>query len=490
MKNFLFLLFSFICLVASSQKRTYPTSITINNGNTTYCQNATATQLTISLGTVQCGNGSNANVTHTEKIFVNTINSTVGGTEVSSLSNALFATNATYTPPTTNVGTLYYYAVVEWSVNGCAPSGNITSSVVSVEIFGPNSSVPFSQGFNGAACGWTTQQVSGTAGSITNISSATYETTSPFEGAGFIQFNSFSCAAGNSTRLISPIFTVNSNEVVEIKFNWRNSTTATYSDRIDRVVVQWFDGTTWTDIQTFNRPDSTLNGWQEKICQFNTGNQTNIRIGFRFISAYGYNCALDNVRLQYINPIPLAATLTSFTTECEEGFPVISWTTSSEQNSDYFQIERSRTGIDWLPVSKVHSIGNSTTKQYYQFYDITAGSNFTGYYRINQVDVDGTGVFSDISYLNCISDNKKLDVSGYPNPSTGEFFIRIINDFDCNCIITLTDLSGRISDNFSIENLINGYNLINYNISDIPAGLYTCIIQLCDKKHIINIIKL
>ena len=44
------------------QKRTYPTIITLNNGNASYCQNATATQLTITLGTTSCNNGSNSNV--------------------------------------------------------------------------------------------------------------------------------------------------------------------------------------------------------------------------------------------------------------------------------------------------------------------------------------------------------------------------------------------------------------------------------------------
>ena len=389
MRNLIIILFCIICTYSISQKRTYPTSITLNNGNTSYCQNATATQFTITLGTVQCGStGSNTNVTHTEKIFVNTVNSTVGGTEVASLSNALFATNATYTPLTTNVGILYYYATVEWSVNGCAPSGTITSSVVSIEVFGPNSSIPLSQGFNGASCGWTTQQVSGTAGAITNISSGTNETTSPFEGAGFIQFNSFSCTAGNSTRLLSPLLTVNTDEDVEIKFHWRNSTTSTYSTNLDRVVVQWFDGTTWTDIQTFNRPDATLNGWQEKTCQFNTGNNTSIRIGFRFISEYGYNSSLDNVRLEYIPQVPLPVELLYFEGYSYPSFNNLRWSTASEHNSDYFEIENSIDGEWWKTVGVKGAAGNSSTQINYG-YSVMIDKFCINYYRLKQVDFDG-----------------------------------------------------------------------------------------------------
>ena len=489
MRTIFLFIFMLVNVSIYSQRRTYPTSITLNNGNTTYCQNATATQLTITLGTFQCGSsGSNSNVTHTEKIFVNTINSTVGGTEVSSLSNALFATNATHTPPTTNVGILYYYAVVEWSVNGCAPSGNITSLVVSVEIFEPNSSAPFSQGFNGTSCGWATQHVSGTAGAITNISSATYETTSPFEGIGFIQFNSFSCAAGNSTRLISPLLTVNLDEDVEIKFHWRNSTTATYSDRLDRVVVQWFDGATWFDIETYNRPDATLNGWNEKTCYFNTGNNTSIRIGFRFISAYGYNCALDNVRLEYVTQVPLSVTLTSFMVECDNEIPILKWVTSSEQNSNYFQVERSRDGFEWFEISKILGAGNSNTNKNYQFYDMTSGGYFEGYYRLKQVDFDGKFEYFGPNYSFCKDSKSKLSSEVFPNPTKGEFFIGVRNNIVEIVTVSVLDYTGRLLQEIIIE-VNEGYTLKTIDLTKYINGTYIISILTNNDKHIHKIIK-
>ena len=472
-----------------AQKRTYPTSITLNNGNTTYCQNATSTQLTITLGTFQCGStGSNSNVTHTERIFVNTSNSTVGGTEVVSLSNALFATNATYTPPTTNIGILYYYSTVEWSVNGCAPSGTITSSVVSIEVFGPNSSIPLSQGFNGASCGWTTQQVSGTAGAITNISSGTNETTSPFEGAGFVQFNSYNCASGSSTRLLSPLLNVNINEDVEIKFHWRNSTTSTYSDRLDRVVVQWFNGTTWIDIQTYNRPDPILNGWQEKTCQFNTGNNTSIRIGFRFISAFGFNCALDNIRLEYITPIPLPVTLTSFTTDCNNGIPLLKWTTESEQNSDYFQIERSRDGFEWVEVSKIQGMGNSSSNKDYQFIDMTSGGYFEGYYRLKQVDFDGKFEYFGPKSMFCKSYTNELTSEVFPNPTNNEVSLGIRNNIYEMITVLVMDYTGRILQEMIIE-VDEGYTLRTIDLSKYITGTYLVCIITNNSKYIHKVMR-
>ena len=389
MKFFLVFILTFLSTFSFSQpKILYPLTIVLNNGNTSYCKNVTSTTLTITISSQQCGQtGSGTNVLHTEKIFVNTTNSTVGGTEVATLTNNLFATNATYTPPTTTSGVLYYYAKVEWVTNGCAVGNTLTSSVVSVTVNEPNSSIPFSQGFNGTACGWTTQQVSGTAGAITNIASATNETTTPYEGVGFVQFNSFSCTAGNSTRLQSPDLTVGVNEDIEIKFHWRNSTTSTYSTNLDRVVVQWYNGTTWTDIQTYNRPDATLNGWQEKICQFNPGNNTTIKIGFSFISAYGYNIALDNLIVTKIEQ-PLPVELIYFEGVRYPTFNNLKWATASEQNSSHFDIERSEDGENWRVVGTKSSAGNSQSLINYYCLDYYNQDN-TVYYRLVQYDIDG-----------------------------------------------------------------------------------------------------
>jgi len=407
MKTILLFLFIVTNLIGFGQRRTYPTTITLNNGNVSYCQNASSTQLTITLGTVQCGStGSNTNVTHTEKIFVNTVNSTIGGTQVATLSNAIFTTNATYTPPTNSFGILYYYAVVEWVTNGCATGGSITSSVVSVEVLTQNSTIPFSQGFNGGSCGWTTQQVSGTAGAITNVSSGTNETTTPFEGAGFIQFNSYSCTAGNSTRLQSPDITVGTNEDIEITFHWRNSTTGTYSTNLDRVVVQWYDGSTWIDIQTYNRPNATLNGWQEKTCQFNTGNKTTIKIGFRFISEYGYNCALDNLIVSKIET-PLPVELLYFEGTKHLNFNCLKWGTASEQNSSHFHIEKSNDGDNWSVIGEKQSVGNSQSVITYHYLDYNIQTN-TVYYRLIQYDFNGDFEIFDPIVIEGVLPDKKI----------------------------------------------------------------------------------
>jgi subtilisin-like proprotein convertase family protein len=120
---------------AFAQRINYPTGISLTGGGT-FCQFAPPATLTIpTLPSTQCGSsGATSTITHTTSIFSNTVNSTTGGTQVATLTNALLGTNATFVPPTSTCGTVYYYAVVSWAASGCAPAGSITSTTVAVTV--------------------------------------------------------------------------------------------------------------------------------------------------------------------------------------------------------------------------------------------------------------------------------------------------------------------------------------------------------------------
>jgi hypothetical protein len=163
----IFLTLFLFCSLAYGQRRNYPTAISLN-GAGTYCQGQTATSLTIpAITTTQCGSsGSTANVTHTTTIYSNTTNSTTGGTQVATLSNTNFSTNATYTPPTSTCGTRYYYAVVSWATDACATAGSVTSSVIAVTVdctcIAPSTNTSIT------SCGFTWYDSGGSSGNYAN----------------------------------------------------------------------------------------------------------------------------------------------------------------------------------------------------------------------------------------------------------------------------------------------------------------------------------
>lgn len=92
--------------------------------------------------------------------------------------------------------------------------------------------------------------------------------------------------------------------------------------------------------------------------------------------------------------------------------PFLQWVTYSETNNDYFEILHSTTGQAWEPVGMVKGAGNSFQPNYYSFIhpDADPGDNF---YRLKQVDYDGSFVLTDIQI---ISLGEQRDIYVSPNP--------------------------------------------------------------------------
>lgn len=93
----------------------------------------------------------------------------------------------------------------------------------------------------------------------------------------------------------------------------------------------------------------------------------------------------------------------------------LTWATVTEENADYFIIERSSNGIGFTSIGKESASGNSKNLIRYSFTDELPleGRN---YYRLKTVDYDGSFEYSKIISANW--DTPKI-VNVYPNPSLG-----------------------------------------------------------------------
>lgn len=93
------------------------------------------------------------------------------------------------------------------------------------------------------------------------------------------------------------------------------------------------------------------------------------------------------------NPLPIA--LLFFHAQPESQAVQCSWVTTSEWNNDHFIVERSADGTDYTAVGQVVAVGNSSSVESYTFLDV-APLRGTSYYRLRQVDVDGTTSVSGV----------------------------------------------------------------------------------------------
>ncbi|MBI4931607.1 MAG: T9SS type A sorting domain-containing protein [Bacteroidetes bacterium] len=129
-----------------------------------------------------------------------------------------------------------------------------------------------------------------------------------------------------------------------------------------------------------------------------------------------------------IGPLPIE--LLSFTANCKNTNVKINWQTASEQNNDYFTIERAAQGQngkmeDWNVVGTVKGAGNSTTVQNYEFVDAEISSQYSipntqYYYRLKQTDYNGKYEYFGPISVNC---NSEHVINILPTVSSGYFTV-------------------------------------------------------------------
>ena len=100
----------------------------------------------------------------------------------------------------------------------------------------------------------------------------------------------------------------------------------------------------------------------------------------------------DNFQIQG-SPLPI--TLASFNGDLDNNQVSLTWTTATETNNDYFNLERSKDGQRFEVIGKIAGAGNSTTTQKYEFIDHTPMRG-TNYYRLSQTDYDGKSASFDV----------------------------------------------------------------------------------------------
>ncbi len=165
------------------------------------------------------------------------------------------------------------------------------------------------------------------------------------------------------------------------------------------------------------------------------------------------------------NPLPVV--LLSFTAVKDgENNVQLKWSTASEINSDYFQIERSKDGKYFQSIGRVKAAGNTANRVDYTYIDNApfAGSS---YYKLKQVDFDGTSTYSKVRFVESV-DNV---LTVYPNPTSD--FLRIESNGAGIAAIKIRSEMGYI---LKVPFTETDGNFI-LNTASLAAGIYILEIQ-------------
>jgi hypothetical protein len=116
---------------------------------------------------------------------------------------------------------------------------------------------------------------------------------------------------------------------------------------------------------------------------------------------------------------------------------LVTWITAAEINNDYFTVERSMDGQEWILVRTLPGAGNSSSILMYETYD---SEPYTGisYYRLKQTDFDGQFTYSPIR---AVQMDERAKVEVFPNPS--DTYVNVFVGTSKNVKMKFIDSMGR-----------------------------------------------
>jgi hypothetical protein len=208
-----------------------------------------------------------------------------------------------------------------------------------------------------------------------------------------------------------------------------------------------------------------------------------------FTTDYDYEsrtATIPDIGADEIVITPLPVQLLHFSVECAEEKSterMVYWSTASESNSSYFNIERSRNSEQWEVIASIAAAGNSSSELQYS-HEINDLQDGLLYFRLVQYDQNGENTAYDPVSSDCLETFELTSdkLITYPNPSSGsEIKISLhTSNFNETGHLSIFTTSGQLVFENKIQ-ISKGTN--EYFISEpLQSGLY--FIQIRDGEHL------
>ncbi|WP_162427991.1 T9SS type A sorting domain-containing protein [Pontibacter pudoricolor] len=186
---------------------------------------------------------------------------------------------------------------------------------------------------------------------------------------------------------------------------------------------------------------------------------------------------------------PLPVELLYFKATKQDNVAVLEWKTASEKSNSGFEVEVSADGYSYQKIGFVQSVaGTSAIAQNYSFTDNRNGKNGMLYYRLRQVDEDGTFKFYGPRTVN-FGTVTKTAIVAYPNPFESEIKLAVEAINAGKAKLTLYTPTGKILKQHE-ELLAKGSSVLQLSLNqNLPRGLYLLTIEQNGEVETLKLIK-
>jgi photosystem II stability/assembly factor-like uncharacterized protein len=168
--------------------------------------------------------------------------------------------------------------------------------------------------------------------------------------------------------------------------------------------------------------------------------------------------------------------LTSFTAETSENEIILNWATATELNNQGFEIDRSFDNETFEKIGFVPGFGTTTESKSYT-YKITEFASGIQYYRLKQIDFDGTYEYSEVIEVEGIAPLQFTLLQNYPNPFNPSTSINFSIPVDSNAKMKLYNMLGQEVAELLNSEISAGIHHIDFNASSLSSGTYFYVLE-------------
>jgi hypothetical protein len=239
----------------------------------------------------------------------------------------------------------------------------------------------------------------------------------------------------------------------DVTFSYRGSENTMTVSPTGVLAAQHWTGTLWNDGKGGGTGTKTTTG--------QSGGQTAATV--YSATAAGITQFTPFILITDVAPLPV--TWLNVAAECNRGDVTVKWSTASEQNSDYFTVERSYDGTNFTDIANVLAAGQSSTVKNYSYIDEDPIAGLS-YYRIRETDFNSSSMLSTQMIVNGCSND---DIFIYGSEGGVSININAIEEGEYN--FELYDILGQKLMN-EIKNVSPGSNHLKLSVSNIASAMY------------------
>jgi hypothetical protein len=191
-------------------------------------------------------------------------------------------------------------------------------------------------------------------------------------------------------------------------------------------------------------------------------------------SAVAPNAGFDLDAIQATDVVPVE--FVSFTAENSDDEVVLKWATATETNNSGFEIQRSRKSkvksqTDWISITFIDGIGTTTERTDYIYKDKVKESGIY-YYRLKQIDFDGSFGYSQTVEVNISSPTDFVLYQNYPNPFNPSTTIKFSLPIKSNIKLEVYNSVGQLVEIILDKPMEAGYHEFDFDASGYSSGIY------------------